>query len=617
MQQGRGIRVYLPEALGSRWLEEMAAWERSDGTSRLWQADASLFSGSDEASWLGWLRSPEAIQASPEALGRYRGLADHASALGLDHVLVLGMGGSSLGPEVVSRVWSLSRRAQSELPGRPQLGDTSPLRGLTVLDSTHPATVARVLADIEPITTAVVASSKSGTTLETRLLLDTFWHQFEERLGTAEAARRFVVVTDPGSPLVELAKERAFFDVHLGEPTIGGRFSVLSPFGLVPAALQGIDVEALLAPAVEMAEGCRGNFAADNPGVTLGLLLAASVATGGDKLTLLASPTLQPFGIWLEQLIAESTGKEGKGLLPVDREPLADVSKYGPDRLVVWLRSEIDKGGLTWREQSDLLTALAQEDRPVVWIDVPGSRDLGAEFFRWEVATAVLGARLGLNPFDQPDVEAAKIAARSRAAAMSTSTPGDQGAAETGLALGSDGLWTAYAAPGIDESPLPEASGEAGSDSGLDAALRWLVAGLAPGDLFLIAAWCDASTDATSDAQAELQRMRRLVLRRRGVATSLGFGPRYLHSTGQAHKGGPDGVVALFITDEATVLPVRGEASGGAESYNQVLEAQALGDLEVMAQRGRRVLRVHTSSEDLGKALGALRKTLKRVLKSL
>ena len=546
------MRRRLTPELERAWTTEAEEWKRAGGTRRLWTHDPSLWTGTGEDRWLGWLEAPARARQQAELWGEIA--ADGAS---FAHVVVLGMGGSSLAPEV-------QRAALGRVEGRPELH---------VLDSTHPDQIGACVGRLDLASTLVVVASKSGTTLEPNLLLAHFLGLLGGAVGEAEAPRRVVAVTDPGSALETTARERGFRRVVLGEPTIGGRFSALSPFGLVPAALQGLDLVAWLDAAERMARVCREDAPERNPGAALGLLLGASQRCGRDKLTLVAHPALGALGAWLEQLVAESTGKRRRAVLPVDGEALAGREAYGPDRLFVALRL----GGELGPGDSEKLAALVAAGQPVVEIDLASPAELGAEFFRWEVATAAAGALLAVNPFDQPDVEAAKTEARRLAEEIERS--GDLPAEEP-LAQG-DG-WSLFAPEG-QAGLLRSAAGAKPAAVDL---LRAHLARLGRGDYFALLAFCEMSPANLAAAST----LRHAVRDAKHVATSVGFGPRYLHSTGPAHKGGPDTGVFLVLTDEPRRdLPVPGQRA----TFGQTITAQARGDYAVLAARGRRVVRAH------------------------
>jgi transaldolase/glucose-6-phosphate isomerase len=553
----------LPGALGEAVEAALREWREHGKVRRLWTRDPSLWTGADEGRWLGWLDVAEDRLAH---LAPLRALAEEVRVGGFRHVLLLGMGGSSLAPEVMAAV--LGPR-----PGHPEL---------RVLDSTDPAQIRAVERSIDPAHTLFVVSSKSGSTLEPILLEQYFFERARAAVGDAEVGRRFVAVTDPGSQLELRAEGAGFRRVFHGRPSIGGRYSALSNFGLVPAALAGIDVGVLLDRAEEMVHACATSVPVEeNPGVVLGAILGvAASGFGRDKVTLVASPALAPFGAWLEQLLAESTGKRERGLVPVDQEPLGPPEAYGTDRVFAYLRLESAPDPA----QDAALDALARADHPVVRIAVDEVLDLGEEFFRWQMATAVASAILGVDAFDQPDVEASKVAARKLVAAVEHSgrLPEERPVlVENGLGV--------YA----DAEQARALAGEAGGRLDLDGVIRAHLGLLEPGDYFALLAFLERSAAHA----AALRGIRVAVRDARHVATCAGFGPRFLHSTGQLHKGGPDRGVFLQITcDDADDIPVPGRRY----TFGTVKAAQARGDLEVLRARGRRALRVHLGSDVAG-----------------
>ncbi|HEX2480787.1 MAG TPA: transaldolase, partial [Methylomirabilota bacterium] len=380
----------LPADLDAAVRTTVRDWTEQGKVARLWARDATLWTGTDEASWLGWLGIVDEQLARVDDLRR---VAQNARQAGFAHVLLLGMGGSSLCPEVL-------RMTFGALPGWP---------ALSVLDSTDPAQVRAAEARVDLGRTLCVVSSKSGTTLEPNIFKEYFFERVRDTVGPAKSGDRFIAITDPGSKLEDVARTDRFRHVFHGVPSIGGRYSALSDFGMAPAALMGLDVERLLREAQAMVRACavRGP-AEENPGAVLGAILGVLASHGRDKVTLVAAPGIHDLGAWLEQLLAESTGKAGKGLIPVDREPLGPPELYGRDRLFVYLRlrSAPDVA------QDRAVASLQAAAHPVVRIEVPEPYQIAAEFFRWEFATAVAGAILGINPFDQPDVEASKVATR-------------------------------------------------------------------------------------------------------------------------------------------------------------------------------------------------------------
>jgi transaldolase/glucose-6-phosphate isomerase len=491
---------------------------------RIWAEDASFWKSEEShrrtiESALGWLTIADRMEAGVPEL---RAFAAEASR-GADRVVVLGMGGSSLAPLVFSDSFPPA-------PGAPRL---------EVLDSTEPASVLAVLRGGPASRTIYVVSSKSGTTLEPNIFFDFFYAEAQKELGDS-AGERFVVVTDPGSALEKEAARRRVRRIFPGDPRIGGRYSALSNFGIVPAALAGIDVEGLLRRAREAAAACR-KTGRDNPGLVLGAAIASLALAGRDKLTFDVGPPVGRFGMWTEQLVAESTGKEGKGILPVEGEPLGGPADYGRDRFFAAIRRASDEDG--WRHLGRLVSA----GHPAARDAVEEAIDLGAEMFVWEFATAVAGRVLGINPFDQPNVQEAKD--------------------KTNEIL--DGGGAAKASGGID-------SGE----------ISTLLASIRPGDYFAVMAY----VPSTEEHELLLTETRLRVRDAKRVATTVGFGPRFLHSTGQFHKGGPPSGVFLQVTAEPRErVPIPGRPWGFAE----VVAAQAAGDFAALHSRGRRAATVH------------------------
>jgi transaldolase / glucose-6-phosphate isomerase len=557
----------LPDDLQSRVGATLADWEANDKCRRLWRRDSSLWTGADEAEWLGWL---EIAGQQLGQLERLEQLARDARDEGFTHALVLGMGGSSLAPEVLARTFG-------HADGRPEL---------LVLDSTDPAQVEAFDERVDLERTLFIVSSKSGTTLEPNIFKEYFFGRVSGALGAEEAARRFIAITDPGSQLEEVARRDGFRDVAHGSKSIGGRYSALSSFGLVPGAVAGVDVHALLERAREMEEACGPDVPVrDNPGVVLGAVIGAAHDAGRDKLTIVASPAIRDLGAWLEQLLAESTGKQGKGVIPVDREPLAAPDGYGADRLFVYLRlgSEPDAG------QDRAIDALARAGHPVVRIDVPAPEDVGSQFFQWEFATAVAGGLIGINPFDQPDVEASKIATRRLTSEYE----------ETGSLSPEEPF---FEGDGVRLYGTPPPS----SDQTLQGYLGAHLARLGEGDYCALLAYLQMN----GERERALTEVRRLVRDRLRVATCVGFGPRFLHSTGQAYKGGPNSGVFLQITCDD---PLDLEVPGRRYSFGVVKAAQARGDFEVLVERGRRALRAHLGA-DIAAGLKTLRTTIEEVI---
>jgi len=532
-------------------------WDREDKTSRLWSGDASLWTGSDEESWLGWLSLADTPDSNPGLEQLVREIRQE----GLSHLLLLGMGGSSLFPEVLAATFG-------KQPGYPELH---------VLDSTDPAQILRFESRVDLSRTLFIVSSKSGSTLEPDILKQYFFERAQQALGESDAGRRFVAITDPGSRLQEMAEREGFRAIFFGEPAVGGRYSALSNFGRVPAALMGLDVAEFIHRARSVIQACKPQAPAHrNPGVVLGVILGTLTKAGRDKLTLITSPEISGMGAWLEQLLAESTGKDGKGLIPVDGESVGSPGVYGEDRLFLHLRLDSSPD----RKQEQAVKDLKQSGHPVIQISVADRYDLGQEAFRWEMATAVAGSILEINPFNQPDVEASKTATRDL-----TRRYQREGSFPREAAFFSQGGISLLA----DDENRSLLSKAAGADPTAASILRAHLERLSPGDYFAILAYLEMSPPH----QRLLQRLRRQVRDRFGVATCLGFGPRFLHSTGQAYKGGPNSGVFLQVTGEnPRDLPVPGRNF----TFGAVKAAQSRGDFQVLNQRGRRALRVHLSA---------------------
>ena len=527
----------------------LADWRAGGKVARLWSKDASLWTNADESKWLGWL---DMVEAQLHDAARFAQFAKDVKERGFTHVLLLGMGGSSLCPEVHALSFG-------KIDGFPELH---------VLDSTDPAQLLAVESRVNLARTLFIVSSKSGSTLEPNI----FKQYFFERSG--RDASRFIAITDPGSKMQQVAEQDGFWRIFFGRASIGGRYSALSDFGMIPAAAMGVDVPMFAGLAQGMVHECsRSNPVEQNPGVVLGAILGSLALAGRDKLTLIASPGIHDLGAWLEQLIAESTGKIGKGLIPVDREPLGAPSVYGSDRIFVYERLE----NAPSQEQDRAMAALEAAGQPVVRLSVPDVYHLGAEFFRWEIATAVIGSILGINPFDQPDVEAAKIATRKLTSAFEESGSLPPGKDVVGIGA-----------------------------SDLESRLRTHLNTIHAGDYFALLAYVEMN----AAHEAALQGIRRKVRDAKKSATVLGFGPRFLHSTGQAYKGGPNTGVFLEITaDDARDVPVPGQKY----TFGVVKAAQAQGDLEVLRERGRRTLHVHLGS-DVDAGLAQLASAVERAL---
>jgi len=525
---------------------------------RLWAKDAGLWTDDEEVqrsvrNRLGWLDIVEGMLGECAPVARFGASVQKSD---IEHVVLLGMGGSSLCPEVCAKVFGV--------------------QNFLVLDSTVPAAVRAIEEQIDPARTMFVVSSKSGTTTETRAFADYFYSLVAPVL--ANPGDRFVAVTDPGTPLAQLAHERRFRRLWLNPPDIGGRYSALSYFGLVPMALMGIDIHAVVDTAYRMVQSCApGVPVADNAGVSLGVALFEAFRTGRDKITFAMSPRLAAFGDWVEQLIAESTGKEGVGLVPVHGEPLGQVEDYGDDRFFVSMRFENEEDATA----KTLLEDLSSAGHPLVRLVLQDPSDLGEEFFRWEVAVAVAGSLMGINPFDEPNVKEAKdrtgelLSAYESAGALPEPAPVYT---EDGLSVFAD----------LDADT--ELAKGAGGNVDLVGWLRAHLGRAKAPDYVGIQAFVGPDEGIKDD----LARMRCFLRDRLGVATTFGWGPRFLHSTGQLHKGGPDRGVFLQITaDDAHDI----DCLGRSYTFGVLARAQALGDLQALQDRGQRVLRIHASGE--------------------
>jgi transaldolase/glucose-6-phosphate isomerase len=550
----------LPGPLAAAVKNSLAEWRAQGKVRRLWGGDASLWTGKDEAQWLGWLGITNGQLAHIQRLTRITELAKSA---GFSHVLLLGMGGSSLCPEVMKMTFG-------KISGFPELH---------VLDSTDPAQVKTFENKVDLKSTILIVSSKSGSTLEPNIFKQYFFDRVSQLVGPKEAGQRFLAITDPGSKLQQFAESDGFRHVFFGWASIGGRYSALSDFGLVPAAIIGVDVAKFLDRTEEMVCACMPSVPVEeNPGVVLGTILGvAAKQFGRDKLTIVASPGISDLGAWLEQLVAESTGKEGKAVIPVDREALGQPEVYGGDRLFVYLRLRSAPDAA----QDQLVEALEGGGHPVMRIAVDDPYDLGEEFFRWEIATAVAGSILRIHPFDQPDVEASKIATRKLTAEYEkTGALPQEAAIFTGDGIQ---LYT-------DEKNAAALKARVNGQPTLAAYLRAHLSRLGAGDYFALLAYIEMN----EAHELALQAMRHSVRDTKRVATCLEFGPRFLHSTGQAYKGGPNTGVFLQITcDDAVDLAVPGQKY----TFGVVKAAQARGDFQVLLERNRRALRAHLGAD--------------------
>ena len=546
----------LPEAMGKAVTESLDDWRESGKLRDLWARDASVWTGKDEAKWLAWL---DIVDDRIADLKQLQAFQDEVKTAGFTDILLLGMGGSSLGPEVLAETF----------------GKRGGFPTLHVLDSTDPQQIASFQHKVTLATTLVIVSSKSGGTLEPNILKAYFWDAMKAAVGEAKASAHFVAITDPGSHMQTVAEGDHFRRIFYGDPAIGGRYSVLSNFGMVPAAAMGLDLEQFLNATALMVRACAaGTPPLQNPGVQLGTVMGVGATTGRDKLTIVASPHIHDVGAWLEQLVAESTGKQGLGIVPIDNEPLADASHYGADRVFAYLRLKDSPDPA----QEAAVTALEKAGQPVVRVEFANTLQLGQAFFLWEFATAVAGSIIGINPFDQPDVEASKIVTKKL-----TSAYNDDGKLPDETPFLTDGAIQLFSDP-KNASEL----GRAGNTLG--AVMKAHLARLGAGDYAALIAYIER----TPDHIALLQDLRTKIRDAKKVATVAEFGPRFLHSTGQAYKGGPNSGVFVQVTaQDVADLAVPGERY----TFSVVKAAQARGDFDVLAERGRRALRVHITGD--------------------
>jgi len=550
------FKFSLPDAINDRYEETIAECRESKLVERIWAKDATVWTGDDESKWLGWLNVVDSELAS---LDKYSELADH----GFDDVLLMGMGGSSLCPEVLSFTFGKTR--------------------FHILDSTVPAQVRAVEEKLDLTRTLFIVASKSGSTLEPNCFKQYFFDKVAALVGKQHAGKQFIAITDPGSKMEQVAKDDGFRDIFYGDPEIGGRFSALSTFGMTAAASMGVDIEKFLTNANEMVAACRTSKA--NPGEVLGKILGVCHELGRDKLTIFTTDAIHDVGAWLEQLIAESTGKIGVSIIPVDRESVQHASHYGDDRIFAFLSL---KGDTSFDDAFAELSA----SHPAIRIELDSIDTLGQEFFRWEFATAVAGSIMQINPFNQPDVEAAKIEARKitdeyeKTGSLPAETPFIE---DEGFSLFSSDKYAAELRGSSLGTNLRDI---------LDTHLMQLLSG----DYFAVLAYVQMN----SETEKLLQAIRERIFDRTGAATCLGFGPRFLHSTGQAYKGGANNGVFLQITsDDAFDIPVPGQKY----TFGVVKSAQARGDFQVLLDRGRRALRIHLGSD----VLAGLKKILNYV----
>ncbi len=536
-------------------LEEFAA---ADVMKKIWRKDSSVWTGADEGQWLGWL---DIVEQQLAQVKLFRGVADDVRAGGFTQALLLGMGGSSLCVEVLRLTFGV----RADYPD------------MHILDSTVPAQVSATLKQLSLPKTLVIVASKSGGTTEPNVLCQYFWNEMKQAVGE-QVGEHFVAITDPGSSMEETAKRLKFRTIYYGVPSIGGRFSALSNFGMVPSAVMGLDVTAILAEAAKMVQACGSSHAPkDNPGAVLGSIMGVLSASGCDKVTIITSPLASSLGAWLEQLLAESTGKEGKGLIPVAAENLSEPNFYGKDRLFIYVRLSTAPD----IRQDAAVDALEASGYPVVRIEMKDILGLSAEFFRFEFATAVTGAVLGINAFNQPNVQESKDYTKK----YLTEYQETGKLPENTLLYEEDGI-KLYA----DESNREILEKSVNGKKSLEAYLSAHLTRLSSGDYFAINAYLERE----KSIETKLEELRTMVMKKHRVATTLGFGPRFLHSTGQLHKGGPNsGLFVQVTSDDGQDVEVPGEKF----TFGILKQAQSLGDFLALSKRHRRLLRVHLPAD--------------------
>ena len=531
-------------------------WDSSGKIDRFWRKDPSLWMRDGEEKWMGWI---DIVERQQKDLAAFASLADDVRSAGFESAVLLGMGGSSLCPEVLS----LTFGAQ---PGFP---------ALHIVDSTSPAQVKSVRDRIDPAKTVFIVASKSGSTLEPNVLKQYFFEEAKKSVGAEKAGSHFIAITDPGSKMEQVAKGDRFRHIFYGDPQIGGRYSALSNFGVVPAAIAGLEISRLLNEAAKGVAAAKQPLA-QNPAVQLGLLLGTAHNAGRDKITFFTSPEIHDLGAWLEQLIAESTGKQGKGITPVDREQIGAPDVYGSDRLFAYIKL----AGTSDSSLDSKVDALEEAGHPVVRFELADRYEIFSQFFTWEIATAVAGSIMGINPFNQPDVESAKVEARALTSAYEETGKLPERAPifeESGLKLFAS---EAYAKALKASAPQPT----------FTALLRAHLLQLHPHDYFAALAFLPMFPEH----EAAIQQFRHKIRDTKKVATCMGFGPRFLHSIGQDYKGGPNTGVFLQITsDNAVDVQIPDQKY----SFGVVVAAQAAGDLAVLESRGRRALRVHMGTD--------------------
>jgi glucose-6-phosphate isomerase len=560
-------RDALDRARDEAWAERLLARDTT-----LWSTDPRVQAAI--ADRLGWLDAPAHFGGQVAAL---EGFGEGIRDAGFTTAIVAGMGGSSLAPEVLVRTF----------------GSGEGWLDLRVLDSTDPAAVAATVDDLDPLATLFIVASKSGTTTEPLAFQADAWDRIEKALRSRHAPRNehagelMVAITDPGKSVEAIPHHNDLRETFLNPPDIGGRYAALSYVGLVPASLIGLDLDSLLASAASMLAACQEPEPKANPGISLGVALGVLAKAGRDKITFLPDPEISTFGAWAEQLIAESTGKRGVGIVPVDREPAGSPVLYGPDRVIVRL-TLAGSSGPEVTEADALADALEAAGHPVIRIGIPDPIDLGAEFIRWEVATAIAGAVLGIDPFDQPNVEEAKE--RTRALLERHGDGRDRRATDAAAATP---IATSGGIALFGDAPLRLS---AGGDHTLAGELRRHLARRRPNAYLSIQAFI-APTPARDEAFA---RIRALLREATGCATTAGYGPRFLHSTGQLHKGGaPIGWFIQLTSDHPVDRPI----PGWPYTFGQLIDAQAQGDFEAIESHDLPIVRLHLKDPETDLAI--------------
>lgn len=527
---------------------------------RIWKFDYTVWKDkpTEITDRLGWLDSPEVMD---DAIPEMTEFVDEVRREGYTHALLLGMGGSSLAPQVFGKTFGVKKGYLD----------------LAVLDSTDPGAVAGFAENFDPQKTLYIVSTKSGGTVETLSFMKFFYNQVQKRAGGENTGRHFVAITDRGSGLDPIAKELNFRKIFLNDPNIGGRYSALSFFGLVPAALIGMDLALLLQRGGEMAHLCHEAESLKNPGAWLGSIMGALANAGADKLTLVTSPQLSSFGAWVEQLIAESTGKDGKGILPVVGERVLSPEFYGNDRLFVYIQLKND------HSFDNEIKALSDAGHPVVQLHADDLYDIGGEFFRWEIATAIAGSILQINPFDQPNVESAKVLARKMVESYKK-----EGKLPQPKANFQDN----------DISVYGNVTGSSVTDILTDFLFQGILADKSRGYVSI-----QAYLQPTPEVDEKLRQIRTKIQKKYKAATTVGFGPRFLHSTGQLHKGDAGrGLFIQFTADSENDVPIPDNAGNDQSSisFGTLKLAQALGDRQALIDAGRKVIRFHLGKDVVG-----------------